>query len=563
MALTRLAVFAFILLTACGRAEAPPPEPDPLTGRVLGQGDIIGFVSASGANAWLGLPYAQAPEGDLRWRAPRPPEPFGGPFEALAHPERCPQVTSALDQGAGLAPGQLVGSEDCLRLNVYAPSGAGPDDADRPVMMWIHGGSNVWGYAAQYDGARLAADQDVVVVVIQYRLGPLGFFAHPALMEDADDPGDAAANFALLDMIAALEWVQANIGQFGGDAQNVTVFGESAGGHNVAGLLASPLAEGLFHRAIIQSGSFVSTPLEEARSGSPHAAVEAGARIAGPDADAAALRGAALEAVYAAYDNGGRDALPRMIADGVTIPATGLAAAFDSPETFNAVPVITGTNRDEMKLFNALDDRLTRRRLGVFITPRDPVFYDVLAEYQSRLWRVRAVDEPASGMRAGGHEAVWAYRFDWDDAGSLLFMDLSRVLGAAHGMEIPFVFNHFDFFGRIDPVLFNRRNAQGRNALAGAMGAYWAEFARNGDPGGAGGPGWPVWSEDGVLMRFDAPSGGGPAELINGRDSLERIAEDLRTDERIGESQRCQIANALAVWRPDEGDPVRAALGCA
>jgi para-nitrobenzyl esterase len=552
------------LLAACGD-RTPAPVADPATQRTVAEGQVTGFTRADqGVHVWRGVPFAAAPLGDLRWRAPRPAPAFEGVRETLHHPDPCPQLANALSAAAsGARAGDLLGSEDCLYLNIYAPDGAGPQDTARPVMVWIHGGANVWGHASQYDGGQLAADQDVVVVVVQYRLGPLGFFAHPVIEADAQTYADSAANFALLDLIAALQWVQGNIGQFGGDAQRVTIFGESAGGHNVAGLMGSPLAAGLFHRAIIQSGSFDSVSLEAAQSGGRNTGIEAAARFAGADANAGAMRAAPLADIYQAYggDSGLRD-LPRMVADGVTLPRDGLDSAFARLDGFNAVPLITGVNRDEMKLFNAFSDELTRRRLGFLVSARDPDFYDAMSDYQSRVWRVRAVDRAGAWMREAGHDAVWAYRFDWDEAGSFLTMDLSRLLGAAHAMEIPFVFNHFDFFGQLDPVVFNRRNRDGREALAASMGAYWAAFARDGDPGDAGGLAWPAMSSaDGPLMRFDSPDGGGP-ELITGADSLEAIIADIAADPRLDAGQRCQIARAVGAWVTEAGAAMAEQLDC-
>ncbi len=559
-----IALACALTLAACG-GRADILVADPATARDTAHGTVTGFTRTDqGVHVWRGVPFAAAPVGDLRWRAPRPAQDWDGVRETLHHPDPCAQIANALSaEASGARAGDLVGAEDCLYLNIYAPAGAGPEDAGRPVMVWIHGGANVWGHASQYDGGQLAADQDVVVVVAQYRLGPLGFFAHPALMADAQTPDDAAGNFALLDLIAALDWVQANIAQFGGDAGRVTIFGESAGGHNVAGLMAAPQAAGLFHRAIIQSGSFDSVPLEAAQSGGRNTALEAGARMAGGEAEAGALRAAALGDVYAAFGgDAGLRTLPRMIADGVTVPRDGLASAFTRPDGFNAVPLITGVTRDEMKLFNAFNETLTRRRLGFLVSPRDPEFYDAINEYQSRVWRVRAVDNAAAKLRAAGHEAVWAYRFDWDEAGSFLTMDLSRVLGAAHAMEIPFVFNHFDFFGRLDSLIFNRSNRAGREALAGSMGAYWAAFARDGDPGDAGGLDWPAMSsQDGPLMRFDSPEGGGP-ELIRGADSIARITADIAADPRLDAAQRCQIARAIGSWGDEAGEAVGEAFDC-
>jgi para-nitrobenzyl esterase len=515
---------------------------------------VVGFFSENGAPTWLGVPYAQSTAGDNRWRAPQPALSRDGLLQAVSHPEPCPQIVNRLStETTGLSVGALLGAEDCLKLDVYAPASAESGAAGLPVMMWIHGGSNTWGYASQYDGSKLAQEQGVVVVVVQYRLGPLGFFAHPDI-----DEGQGA-NFALLDQIAALNWIQEEIAQFGGDPENVTIFGESAGGQNVAALLASPLASGLFHRAIVQSGFFDSVPLDEARVGDVNSAIPAADRMraAGGDED---LRALSLQTVFDAYNLGDpRAELPRVIADGVSLPREGLASAFDSLDTFNAVPVITGTNRDEMKLFNALNDDLTRRRFGLLISIRDRTYYDRLSHYQSRLWRILAVDQAAARMSGAGHDAIWAYRFDWDEGGRLLTMDLSKIFGAAHAMEIPFVFNHFDFFGQLDRALFNRRNEDRRDALAASMGAYWAAFAREGDPGAAGGPDWPRWSSDPELMRFDAPS----PELMDGRDSLALLLSDLSSDPALNAAQICRAAQALSNWRDELEDQILTQTDCA
>ncbi len=536
-------------LSACSDDAPVPNIADPATERTVSEGRVVGFTDAgTGAQVWLGLPYAAAPEGDLRWRAPRWRDDWIGTREALEHNAPCPQVTNALNAEAnGVEVGQLIGSEDCLIADVYAPAGAGPDDADRPVMVWIHGGANVWGSARQYDGAQLAVDQGVVVIALQYRLGPLGFFAHPALAADAEIEQDAAANFALLDQIAALHWVQDNAAQFGGDTDNVTIFGESAGGHNVASLLASPLAEDLFHRAIIQSGSFRSVPMDEAQSDDSFGAIPAAEGFAGADASADAIRSADLQAIYDAFTTPAGVEVATIIQDGVTIPATPLADAFTSTDTFHAVPIITGTNRDEMKLFNAFDPELTSRLFGVIIQSRDSDLYNSVADYQSRLWRALSVDEAADNMKGAGHDEVWAYRFDWDEGGSMLFMDFSHLLGAGHAVEIPFVFNHFEFFGRLDPAMFNERNAAGREALAESMGNYWANFARTGDPADAGGPEWPTWHEGGRLMRFDSPSDGGQ-EIITGNELVTGILRDLENDETLTEDERCAVYNRLTGW---------------
>lgn len=556
---------SLMLLAACGRLSAPEPAPvaDPATLRRTTLGEVVGFTAGNGVHVWRGLPFAAPPVGDLRWRAPRPPARWPGVREALAAAPICPQISNVFNANEGHDPGALLGAEDCLYLDVYAPANADP--ATTPVMVWIHGGGNVWGSARQYDPSNLAANENVVIVVVQYRLGPLGWFAHAAIREAAETADDKAASFALLDLIAALEWVKANAAAFGGDPSRVTIFGESAGGQNVAGLLASPRAKGLFHRAIIQSGLFDSVSLDEAENGGGveiNPAREVAARLSA--ADAAALRAIPLKTLFDAYelDAAGFSSMPRMIADGVALPAQGLRGALDDIATFNAVPVITGTNRDEMKLFQLVDPRLVNRTLGVFLTPKDGHFYDRLADYQSRLWRIRSVDEPAALMTRAGHPDVWAYRFDWDEGGRFLWTDLKKLLGAAHAIEIPFVMNRFELLGSLDPVMWTRSSAEERETLSRQMGGYWADFARAGDPNdfprdGAR-PEWLRWSDEARLMRFDGVSGGG-SRLMGGADSIERLVADLKAEAALTPDQKAIIAGALSAWLPARKDDFAAA----
>ena len=256
----RSALLAIALaFTACGEPPPPAPHSDPITKRTIASGDVVGFVGAHGSHVWLGIPYAAPPTGALRWRAPRDRSPGRAAREALAFGARCPQYASPLE--ATREPGSVLGSEDCLTLNVWAPPGAARERL--PVMFWIHGGGNVQGGSDFYDGAALAVRQNVVVVSANYRLGPFGWLRHAALREGATYE-DASGNFGTLDLIHALRWVRANAGAFGGNPESITIFGESAGGRNVVSLLSSPLARGLFHGAIVQSGGTRSSGLAEA-----------------------------------------------------------------------------------------------------------------------------------------------------------------------------------------------------------------------------------------------------------------------------------------------------------
>ncbi len=559
-------VVILLAIAACASEDEPvPAQPDDATMRTVSGGEIIGLTTAAGAHAWRGLPFAAAPQGDLRWRAPRPPAAWDGRRDATRFAERCMQMTNGLNVSEGIDPGLYIGSEDCLYLDIYAP----PDAQSKklPVMVWVHGGSNVWGRASSYDGSNLALNEGVIIVPVQYRLGPLGWFAQEWVRDSADVGEDAAANFALLDLIASLKWVRENIAAFGGDPENITVFGESAGGHNVAALMASPLAAGSFDRAIIQSGSFDSVALADAEMGesgdNPSKVIVE--RLGATSA--ADLRAVSAEDLLIAYgkDEYDRLALPTVIQDGVTLPLYPLREAFGTNGAFNAVPIITGTNRDEMKFFHIASPELTKKIFGIFLVPRDKDYYDAVSDYLSRIWRIRSVDQPAAMMAAAGHDEVYAYRFDWDEGGRFLFTDLGRLLGAGHAVEIPFVFNRFKLLGPLDKTLFKKNTLKTRQELADRMGSYWAEFARGGDPSG-GGDGlliWPQWQKNGgSLMRFDSANDGG-VEVLRDVYTVERLVSELKMDQRLDDEERCAIVEAAGVWLPALAGDMAREIGCA
>lgn len=559
----RIAILSFLAigLLSCSENAAPDPVADEETLRKTTLGDVVGFETADGAHSWRAIPFAAPPVGELRWRAPRPAAAWDGVRDGTHFAERCLQLSNRLNAGEGIKPGKILGAEDCLYLDVYAP----PDAAgkDLPVMVWIHGGANVWGRSSSYEGSRLAVNEDVIVVAVQYRVGPFGFFAHDYLREGAATAEDRAANFALLDLVASLEWVRHNIAAFGGDPETVTIFGESAGGANVAALMASPLAEGLFHRAIIQSGSFASTPLEIAENSHLNASTSVVERVGAASADD--LRALSPQALLSAYGDGNFAFLdmPTMIADGISIPATPMRDAFYSLDGINAVPVITGTNRDEMKFFYFGDPRFVKRKFFLFPAPRDRVFWDRLNHYMARVWRILAVDEPAAAMVEAGNENVYAYRFDWDESGKLLFSDFSELVGAGHSLDIPFVFNRFEFFGeRYDKIFFEEKTGDTRQSLSRDMGAYWAAFARTGNPGDAAGVEWAPWPQDGAtLMRFDSPADGGIG-VITDIDTAARLTRDLLADPQLNADERCLIVAEIDIWDREFAAPLIDAAKC-
>ncbi|MEX2204615.1 MAG: carboxylesterase family protein [Myxococcota bacterium] len=534
-------------LVACGRkpVEPPPPSADAESVRALNTGLVVGFVGPYESHVWLGLPFAKPPTGELRWTAPRPPEPWTGTREALAYSPPCPQFASQIGGVPG-EPGSVVGNEDCLYLNVFAPRLAAADvpkpGALLPVMFWIHGGGNSIGQAGFYDGGKLAASENVVVVTTNYRLGPLGWFYNPAVSGADATPLDRSGNYGTLDLVRALAWVRENAEAFGGDPERVTIFGESAGGTNVVSLLVSPLAKGLFHRAIVQSGGVSDTTVAEARAGNPSDGPNGST---GSDAIVATLgdapRSRSAEEILRAYPGEpflGMLSIPTVIRDGVVVPESDMREAF-ARGAYNQVPIVLGSNRDETKLFSFGDPTLVRRWFGIFPMLRVPEErYQLIAEYGSKAWKAGGVDSLATVLRAVQGPSVYAYRFDWDEEPTLLFADYGVLLGAAHGFEIPFVFGHWKLGGAGDR-LFDASNAAGREALSAQMRSYWAQLAYSGDPGRGRKsdlPPWTAWDDSTPAslkyIVFDTEADAG-VRMSWETYTRERILAELREDPRL------------------------------
>ncbi len=571
-------------------------DPDSL--RTTTEGTVIGFAATPGAHAWFGIPFAEPPLGELRWKAPLPPKPRAHRLEATREGNACSQVASSL--GVPGPKGSIVGSEDCLYLNVWAPRLSPGDlaagEARLPVMVWIHGGGNSIGTGSSFVGSRLASAHGVIVVTVNYRLGPLGWFRHPALRAADTTPADDSGNFGTLDLIRALEWVKGNAAAFGGDPERVTIFGESAGGVNVYTLLASRLAKGLFQRAIVQSGmpSDETVAVAENRKdaetpGSATSGREISLRLLvkrGRAADRAAavaledslsadelarfLRSVSPAELIQAYESPANSPflqLPLVFRDGDVLPQQDLAEYLASPAGIPSVPVMLGTNRDEIRAFQLGAGVGIKKFLGLFPRAEDPDRYLRSAYFGSAIWKAMGADEVAAHWVRSGWSNVWVYRFDWDEEPRSFVGDLALLLGAGHGMEVPFVFGHFEY-GDVSHLIFTEKNAAGREALSAAMMSYWTEFAASGDPGrgmSSGLPHWEPWSEASAdaprFMILDTEKDGG-LRMSQTPVTRDRIVEELAQDAIfVSTDERCQLLRLAAgtngvTFRPEHFERV-------
>ena len=470
------AIFALLAtLAAVGPALAAPPKVKIETGVVAG-------TTEDGVNAFRNIPFAAAPEGALRWRPPAKAKAWKGERNGAKAGPSCPQPMNANGApNSGGANGPI--SEDCLQLNVFAPAGA----KKAPVMVWVHGGAHRTGAGWVYDGSHFARD-GVVLVAINYRLGALGYFAHPALTKAAK-PGEPVANYGLMDQIAALEWVKRNIAKFGGDPSNVTLFGESAGGMSTLAILATPKATGLYHKAVVESGLgwFQPKTLASAETQGANLITTLGIT----DADAAKLRAIPVaDLVKLSMDYG-------PIPDGVLLTETA-SQAFAAGRA-NDVPLMIGSNSGEDSLMGPWKPEMAAR-----IPAMAKQFYpEEAAKGDEALARAIFTDTvmggPArwiAGLASSG-KPTWLYYFSY--VGSRF---RPAVTTSAHASEIQYV---FDYWGRRTPL---SAVAEDDKAMAALMHSCWVAFAKTSAPTCASGPAWPAYTPStDQLMEFGADSG--------------------------------------------------------
>jgi para-nitrobenzyl esterase len=502
-------------------------------------GKVEGF-EMDGIAVFLGIPFAAPPTGERRWLPPEPVQPWTGIRETKALSPIAPQIVAPPDSGSplrtGFQPDTRLGvqpspSEDCLYLNVWTPA---PDRGKRPVMFWIHGGGFTGGSGSSpvYNGGVLAGRGDVVVVTINYRLNVFGF------LRLADVTGGripSTGSEGMLDQLAALQWVRENIGAFGGDPGNVTIFGESAGGGSVGALLGMPAAKGLYHKAIAQSGSasFLSTRDDGSRYAERF--LEA-ASIEG--SDAGALRALTMEQVLRAYvkslpvPRGVRSPMP--VIDDEAFPEMPIDAM--EKGSADGIPLMAGTMADEWRLWMAMDQAIVDmpegRMFGRFsrMMPRWDLT-DTVAAYR-RLLAERSVPTTAQEI----YLAIMTARMFWVPTVRMLEVQEQRGnpayayritwrspleggrYGACHGMDVGLLWgaHRTDFFGK----------GPAADALSAGIQDAWLAFARTGDPSCEGLGEWPAYGESRNTMILGEKSGVQEAPLEEER----RIWDDAPAD---------------------------------
>ena len=519
---------------------------------------IASGIKNHGVISWNDIPYAKPPVDELRWKAPRDIK-----SDSLIQDSK--QITFCVQEPSGLggADGEtlVVGSEDCLYLDIKAPKKI---DRPLPVMFWIHGGGNTTGRKDIYDFSKMVKDHQVIVVTINYRLGPLGWFTHPDIQENQEGI-DKASNFGTLDIIHALKWVNKNISNFGGDKNNVTIFGESAGGHNVLSLLVSPLAKGLFHKAISQSGYTTSISSKKAHKQSEYSDTSANTSSEfvrktlskfdnKPTNIRRMLLALSVEEIYQEYIGKSNLNIPLLTNDGIVIPEIGLKNALSKKEHVEDIPFIAGSNRDEVKLWLGSATYFVELKysfLGnIFNVPRvklkDKDAFEAFNYYRSNAWQIRGVDEPLSALKSAGLNNLYAYRYDWDDHRKYLIGNFQELIGAAHATEIPLLTGNNKLVG--DYGFFIYPKGPSKRFTSKNMMKFWTHFAKTGIPGSStNGIKWNSYFNEGnkSYLIIDKKKN---MKVESKVPSFKILVKELAADNRVNELEKCVVLFQMGTY---------------
>lgn len=587
LTLIALVVLAMlVMVSGCAKDADLPGYPTNKT-VTTAYGDVRG-TTISEAWVWKGVPYAKAPVGDLRWKAPVDPDPWTGVRDAST---ACSECVQQVYDAHWFSQNAFIGSEDCLYLDIYAPKSW---QGNLPVYFYIHGGSNNFGSAKQYSGAALAKRGNMIVVYVQYRLNAFGFLTHPSLRTNGDDLDDSG-NYGTLDIMKALAWVQANIAAFGGDPTKVVIGGQSAGAHNVVSLLLSPQAAN-FRGAFVQSAAMDPSTVAaaDARTNTTIDGLLIRGGFAADAGAAAALRATLTDEQIARFlrgqpaelvarcrrdgtgaDGSGSMANHSVIRDGVVIRDATWTEAI-AAGNYHKIPVVFGTTRYEYKNFAPLYGTYVKLLTGnqvpsganswyqlwntigvlepamtaddVLPLQRDKDIYETINALKSKQWRMTTgVDNVTRALKANDPaNPVYAYQFDWVGGSDPALANFAAYFGAGHSMDIPF------FQGVATDswnVSFTATNKPGRDALQAAMMDYLIAFVQtlNPNPAGSSLPVWPQWDNTaGVdkIIHFNADLN----NYLITTESAEIIAADLAAEIAAAKATYTEAAGAFALF---------------
>ena len=523
-------------------------------------GKVLGYFGNKVIN-YDDIPYAKPPVGDLRWKAPRE---LINPNLFIKNKDNnfCVQEPSSM----GGAPGEgiLSGTEDCLYLDIKTPKKKSSELL--PVMFWIHGGGNTSGLKDLYDYSTMVNRHDVIVVTINYRLGAFGWFTHPSIQGNQVGV-DKTSNFGTLDIIEALKWVNKNIRLFGGDPNNITIFGESAGAHNVLSLMVAPQAKGLFHKAISQSGYTTSVSTKQAfavKKTNPlfdHTSNEVVKRLIDNSKDVSSedlykkLLGLTAEEFFSEYSDKSNLEVPLLTNDGVVIPLEGLEKALGNPIYVSDLPFMAGSNRDEVKLwigsaeyFVKLDYSFFGSILGIpRVTIKDEGAFEAFNYYRSEAWKVRGVIEPISSFNKVGNKNTYAYKFDWDDHRRFIIADFKKLIGASHGTEISLVTGNNKLVEGYGFLIYPA--GPSKRFISKNMMLFWSNFAKYGKPGvSSNGVNWDLYNHSSGSKNFMILDNKRNMKVLNSDTTYKKLVEELNLDKRVNDLERCVILYQMGTF---------------
>jgi len=523
-------------------------------------GKVKGYIKNKVIN-YDDIPYAQPPVGGLRWKAPREIINTKAIIQSKDN-NFCIQEPSSM----GGAPGEgiLTGTEDCLYLDIKRPKKIGSDLL--PVMFWIHGGGNTSGLKDLYDYSTMVNRHDVIVVTINYRLGAFGWFTHPDIQGNQDGI-DKTSNFGTLDIIQALRWVNKNIELFGGDSNNITIFGESAGGHNVLSLLVAPQAKGLFHKAISQSGYTTSVSAKQAyitQETSPtynHTSNEVVGRLIPDHKNLTSktlykkLLQLSAEEFFSQYSDKSNLEVPLLTNDGIVIPIEGLEKSLANKKYLNDLPFMAGSNRDEVKLwigtaeyFVKLDYSFLGSILGIpRVSLKDEDAFEAFNYYRSEAWKVRGVIEPISSLNKAGINNTYAYRFDWDDHRRFIVADFKKLIGASHGTEISLITGNNKLVEGYGFLIYPA--GPSKRFISKNMMKFWSNFAKEGKPEkSSNGIEWTLYNHSQGSKNFMILDDKKNMRMKSYQTSYKSLVEELNNDTRVSELERCVILYQMGTF---------------